>query len=32
LFTDMHTEAEASILEISSMASTYEIVSMPPPP
>ena len=31
LFTDIHTETEASILEISSMANTYEIESMPPP-
>ena len=31
LFTLMHTEAEASIFEISSMAKTYEMVSIPLP-
>src|SRR4030095_3768968 len=32
LFTDITTDAEASILEISSIASTYDTVSMPQPP
>ena len=32
LFTDIQTEAEASTLEISSIAKTYEIVSIPLPP
>ena len=32
LFTDMQTEVDASTLEISSIAKTYESVSMPLPP
>ena len=32
LFTDIQTEAEASTLEISSIANTYDMVSIPLPP
>ena len=32
LLTDIHTEVEASTFEISSIATAYEMVSIPPPP